>query len=101
MEKFNYCVLSKHVCKQCLSQLTDEKDAPDCGEALQSSEAKGDQSSVLVAKLERTKLDKDEDKSADVVKYSTLNPNAKEFVFNPNAKAFTPVSMLYVLLFTV
>lgn len=41
-----------------------------------------------------------EDKLATTVKNSNLNPNAKEFVFNPNVRPFTPVSIfLYHFLF--
>lgn len=31
-----------------------------------------------------------------VVQTSKLNPNAKEFVFNPNTKPFIPVSLIFI-----
>jgi len=34
-----------------------------------------------------------------VVQTSKLNPNAKEFVFNPNTKPFIPVSLLQSIIY--
>ncbi|XP_054722608.1 ataxin-2-like protein [Uloborus diversus] len=78
-------------------KLTEENKEPsECRDDFQSTDIKSEQF-LLTSKIEQVKLDKEaEEKCANVVKNSTLNPNAKEFVFNPNAKLFTPRSMSVV-----